>query len=403
MNKQDTEVTLKIGTTTPEDAPQELMVALRRVEVVQRDNSPSGFQLTFEAERYGESVAGSAPEYPLLETELLSPMSRVWVGVKSNGASFPLIDGFIVHQALSFEGDERSLLTVTGEDASVKMDLFEISTEYQNLTDDQIVSQILSKYQSIGISKTVKAPSGQSAPQTFVPQQNATDRYQVQMLAARHAFVFSLLPSTQAGKSTAYWGPPDTRGDAQAPLTANMGPATNVQSLDLRYHTLTPTLTYGSVLDLAQDPAQASPVAVGGAINKPGLSANGAIDSKYSSLAQDPTTFTDQLSTLDLRGSLLYHPGLDVSSAQQRAQAKTDRSVQDVVTVRGRLDVADYGTVLVAPGLVELRGVGTRYDGVYYVQSAEHSITLEQGDWGYDQSFVLTRGGWGTTIQQVDL
>lgn len=403
MSKQETEITLKIGAPTPQAAPEELMVALRRVEVIQRDNSPSGFQLTFEAERYGNKLAGAAKEYPLLDTDLLTPMNRVWLGVKANGTSLPLIDGFIVHQALAFDGDETSLLTVTGEDASVKMDLFEISVEYQSLTDDQIVKQILSKYQSIGIGAKVEVPSGQSAPQHYVPQQNASDRHHVQMLAARHAFVFYLKPGTVAGRSQAYWGPPIAQGDAQAPLTANMGPATNVQSLDLRYHTLTPTLTYGSVLDLTQDPAKASPIAVGSAVNKPGLCANGAIDSKYGSLAQDATTFISQLATLNLRGSLLYHPGLDVSSAQQRAQAKTDRSVRDVVTVRGDLDVADYGTVLVAPGLVELRGVGTRYDGIYYVQRVGHSITLEHGDWGYEQSFVLTRGGSGTTIQEVDL
>jgi hypothetical protein len=403
VSSQETEVTLKIGAPTAQDAPEELMTALRRVEVVQQDSSPSGFQLTFEAERYGNKKGGAANEYPLLDTDLLTPMNRVWLAVKVNGVDIPLIDGFIVHQALSFDGDEQSLVTVTGEDASVKMDLFEISMEYQNLTDDQIVSQILGKYRSIGISAQVQAPAGQSAPQRYVPQQNATDRFQVQMLAARHAFVFYLTPGSQSGKSVAYWGPLDTSGDSQPPLTANMGPATNVLSLDLRYHTLIPTLSYGSVLDLAQDPAQASPIAIGSVANKLGLSTDGGIDSSFSGLAQDATQFVDQLTTLNLRGSLLYHPGLDVSSAQQRAQAKTDRSVRDVVTVRGELDVADYGTVLIAPGLVELRGVGKRYDGKYYVQRVGHSISLDHGDWSYEQSFVLARSGWGTTIQEVDL
>jgi phage protein D len=58
--------------------------------------------------------------------------------------------------------------------------------------------------------------------------------------------------------------------------------------------------------------------------------------------------------------------------------------------------------VLTAPGLVDLRGVGQTYDGTYYVKQVTHVLTQEDGTWGYAQRFVLTRGGTGSTITEVE-
>ena len=402
-NSTGTSLSLKLGTQTTQDAPVDLLKSLRSVEVVQGSRCPSGFRLSFQADRY-PAVPGALTEYPLLATGLLDPFVRVQVLVQAGTAPQQvLIDGFIIRQELAMgaEDQDTATITVIGEDVSVKMDLFEISAEYQNLADSAIARQILNKYSSLGITPSVTSPTGESAPQTFVPQQNSTDRYFLQMLATRHAYLFYLKPGTQAGQNTAYWGPPVTTGTRQKAITTNMGKADNVRSISFTYDALAPTLTYGMALDLTQTPAQAVPLSAGSATQAPGLASTAAIASSATSLAQTPATFTSQLSTLAVRGSLLLHPGMTATDAQSFGQAKINRSVQEVVVAEGELDTADYDAILTAPGLVDVRGVGGRYDGTYYVKQVTHSLSLEQGEWSYLQKFVLTRDGVGSTITQV--
>jgi hypothetical protein len=281
------------------------------------------------------------------------------------------------------------------------MDLIEISAEFQNLTDSAIVTQILGSYSSLGITPSVTAPASESAPQSWVPQQNCTDRYFIQMLAVRHGFFFYVLPGTVAGTNTAYWGPPVTTGSAQKALTTNMSMANNLRSLSLSYDALAPTITYGSVLDMTQSPAAAVAVAIGSASSVLGLASTGPIPSSVSSVATTPSSFTSQLSTLTSRGTLFLHPGLSATDAQSLAQAKTNRSAQEVVVVEGEVDTAKYGAILQAAGLVDLRGVGGRYDGTYFVKQVSHNFSFDDEDLSYFQKFVLVREGFGSTIQMV--
>lgn len=400
MLDESTAISIKLGATQPSDPPPDLVKALRAVEVIQGIRCPAGFRLSFLADRY-PSGPGALADYPLLDPGLLDPFVRVYVLVTtSSGSPQVLMDGFITRQELTI-GKEGTTITVIGEDVSVKMDLFEVSAEFQNLTDSAIATQILGQYSSLGITPSVTAPTGESAPANWVPQQNSTDRWFLQMLAARHGFLFCMQPGPSAGQNTAYWGPPITTGNRQPALTTAMGPRDNLRSLSLSYDALAPTLTYGSVLDLTQQPAQPVPVAIGSATQVPGLSQTPAIASSAASLASAPASFTSQLSTLGLRGSLLLHPGLAVADAQQLGQSKTNRSVQEVVVVEGELDTAEYGAILTAPGLVDLRGVGNRYDGTYYVKQVHHLLSLEQDQWSYLQRFILTRDGFGSTIATV--
>ena len=94
---------------------------------------------------------------------------------------------------------------------------------------------------------------------------------------------------------------------------------------------------------------------------------------------------------------LFDHYGLDLVRSTITAQALTDSSTDQVVTAQGTLDALRYGGVLVAPGVVPLRGAGLTYDGLYYVKQVQHTI----GRGGYKQDFVLTREGVGSTIGRV--
>lgn len=79
---------------------------------------------------------------------------------------------------------------------------------------------------------------------------------------------------------------------------------------------------------------------------------------------------------------------LNPVEALARSVARASASA-DAVTAQGQLDVARYGQVLKARGLVGVRGAGLAYDGLYYVKSVTHNI--KRGE--YTQSFTLTRNG----------
>ena len=88
--------------------------------------------------------------------------------------------------------------------------------------------------------------------------------------------------------------------------------------------------------------------------------------------------------------------GQTATQAMAEAQGETDR-VSDIITVDGELDIARYGGLLKARGLVGLRGVGFTYDGLYYVKSVTSKVTRD----GFSQKFTATREGTGSTVPVV--
>ena len=62
----------------------------------------------------------------------------------------------------------------------------------------------------------------------------------------------------------------------------------------------------------------------------------------------------------------------------------------DVISASGTLNVARYGQLLKARRLVEVRGAGMPYDGIYFVKSVTHDI--KPGE--YKQSFTLSRNAF---------
>lgn len=390
---------LYLGSPHPSKAPLEVMRALARVRVSQSDVAPSGFQLDFNAERYGTST-----DYPILATGLLEPFTRVWIVINVQGSRTVLVDGFIVRQEVTPAArGGYSRITVTGEDLSVKMDMIELSTEYPEMSDTQIARQILDRYSGLSIEAQVSSPANEVTPakDEYAPQQNTTDRKYLAKLAKRNGFRFYVLPpSSPGGSSTAHWGPPVRTGTPQPALSVNLMQVTNVESLRFDYQGLAPSVAYGEVLDTTVDPPNPVQVSAGSSTRSGSLAEDPALGNQ-DALASDPSSFSDQLATLATRGQLIRHPDFEVARAQNQAQGLTDLSTDRVVVADGTLDMVRYESVLTAPALVDLRGAGTSYDGTYYVESAQHDLSTTQGLWSYKETFRLSREGVGTTIEKV--
>ena len=194
---------------------------------------------------------------------------------------------------------------------------------------------------------------------------------------------------------------------------ANPGPGSNVEAIEFRNDALAPTLTYGAVSqDILPPPVpQTVPVLITSSTRDP-LSEDPGLGS-YADLALDlifnPLAVLEKLAELEVRGTLLQPQSQGNLQGQEPspleslviAQATTNASTDHVVVAEGRLRTSRYGQVLDAPGIVPVRGAGYRFDGLYYVEKVVHTMNTTASGWAYDQHFTLSRGGLGTTVQEV--
>jgi hypothetical protein len=363
-----------IGPTVPVPAPVPLTEALQSVEVTHKDEGRSGFQITFQIGRSGPQ---DLVDYPLLLNPLLRPFSRVVLVVTFNAVPRVLMDGMITNQQLSPGAEPgAATLTITGEDVSVMMDLEKKQAEHPAQDETLIAMKILLSYLQYFLSPPTVIPPitiDPPIPIERTPVQQGTDLEYLNQMAGRHGYVFFVEPGPLPLTNRVYWGPPPRLGVPQPALSVNMGPETNVESINFQYNALAPTTVSGEVQDRLTN--QTLPVRTFVSLRPP--------------LVSQPAL---PFNLPNVRVSLLENAnGLNYLQAFARAQATTDKSMDAVVSASGELDALRYGTMLKPRGLVGLRGAGYSNDGFYYVKSVTH--TLKKGQ--YTQRFSLTREGVG--------
>ncbi len=378
-------LTLLIGENTPRPAPRLLMESLQNVEVTHSDEGYSGFQITFQVGRAGRK---DLLDYQLIKNPLLKVFNRVILIITLGAIAQVLMDGIITNQQFSYSlTPGGSTFTITGDDVSVMMDLEEKSVEH-TAQDEAIIARVLiGKYAKYGLIPEVIAPSFRDQPtrNDRIPSQQGTDLDYLKAIAKRFAYVFFVTPGLISGTNTAYWGPPLCRdapwrvSTPQKALTVNMESFSNVDSISFQNNALSATAVKGSIQDRKTNKIRSLQ----------------EYNSDRSSLSAQPA-----LAKQAYRQIKQYREtGRDTAQAGARIGAIADQSVDNVVTVTGELDTARYGSLLKARRLVGLRGVGATYDGLYYVKSVTHKISLGE----YKQNFTITRDGIGTTRQKLPI
>jgi hypothetical protein len=187
--------------------------------------------------------------------------------------------------------------------------------------------------------------------------------------------VFYLDPGPQAGMSVAYWGPQIKVGPVQPTLAVDADAYSNVEQLQFTF----------------QSDRKVLPIVV---IQEP--------NSKLSI----PITVGDITPLNPPLGAIPPIPkGIEIIKGAAKwsamraaliAMAKASTNAE-AVSAQGSLNVLRYGRVLKARKLVGVRGVGTAFDGLYYVRSVTHHI--KRGE--YKQDFELTRNGLVSTLGSI--
>ena len=358
-------LSLLVGPVVPVPVPLPVVQALKSVQVTTAAGQRSGFQLSF-----GLSSRGML-NTTLLPAGYFDPGIRVIVMMVLNGMPTVLMDGIVTRQEVAPSNDVGgSVLTVTGEDVSVMMDLIELpGIPFPPLPAAGRIAMIIAKYAIYGMVPLVVP---ELFPDVPIPTQQirfqqGTDLGYIEQLARENGYTFYVEPGPAPGVNMAYWGPEIRLGIPQPALNINMDAYTNVDSLSFSFD----GLSRKQVAIMVQEPITkiSIPVPV------PDVS-----------LLRPPLAIKQA-------PALRFEPLKDVAklnpfAAIAQGLAKASDSA-DAVTGNGQLDVLRYGHILKARGLVGVRGAGTSYDGLYYVKSVTHNI--KPGE--YKQSFTLTRNG----------
>ncbi len=369
-------LTLMMGPFQASPVPQPVIDALTEVQVTSTVGSQGGFQLKF-------TLGKQSKVQQLLNTGFFDPRQRVIIAVTVNGSVEVLMDGIITKQDITPDSKPgKSMLTITGIDLTALMDFLDLTgIPYPALPEFLIVEAILAKYLVLGVvplAIPASIPNIQNPLDHFI-KQVGTDYAFVTTLARTTGAVFYLDPGPTPGKSMAYWGPDLSKlfGGPQPALSIDFDGSTNLDSLSFSYDGTIATQYIVTIIE----PNTKIPIP----IPVPNLDLL-----KAPLAAHAPTPLRTEI-----LAPVANESPMGAALAALGALFKTE----DVISGSGQLDVLRYGRIFKARQLAAVRGVGTYYDGKYYVKSVTHNI--KRGE--YKQSFSLSRGGTGSSVSSVSV
>jgi hypothetical protein len=373
------QLSLLIGPVVPLTPPREVLDALSEVEVTVADVGTSGFKLTFSIEK----------QSPLQILFLLTggmPLlfMRVVLVVTVNGVANVIMDGVITNNEIA-PGDRgsNSTLTIMGKDLTALMDQSNWSGfPFPACPAEARVALLLAKYAIFGVVPLI-IPSVMiyvPIPIDKIHAQQGTDLQYLRYLAEQAGYVFYIDPGPLPGMNIGYWGPQIKVGVPQPALNGDMDAYTNVETMKFQFdqeRNRIPMYYYYNEETGITIPIPIPPITP---LNPP----LGAIPPLPTNLMLDLRPLRDDLSKRPVPQGLM----MALAAAADYSEA---------VTGEGTLDVTRYGHVLKARQLVGVRGAGTAFDGLYYVNSVTHRI--KRGE--YKQNFKLSRNGLVSTIPTV--
>lgn len=378
MSLFGTHLTIFAGPGVPLPLPSSALEALDSIEISSGTSERSGMQAQFKAGR-GSTLMDIA-DYPIMNTIGLKAGARIIVMLTLGVVPQVLFDGIVTQAQLSpGQGQGDGTLAVSAEDIRVKMDQAERDESYPGMPVAAIVAVVMARYAVYGLVPTIIPPLVAEVPLPMdrVTTQSGSDLAFLNELAQAADYIFTVTPGPAPGMNMGYFGPQPRLGLPQSALTINMGPDSNVSSINFQQNAADAHQVTGEVQDRTTNTA--IPVRSILPLRVP--------------LATEPAILNPETA-----GERRFRPGGPVSAAvaMAQAQAAADRST-DVLTAEGELDGSRYGKVLQPRQLVGVRGAGRAHDGFYFVNEVKHM--LKRGE--YKQHFKLTREGTGTTTPVV--
>ena len=329
------------------------------VEVTERMGETSTYRI-----RYDFDV--SSGDFPLLADGRIDAGSELTLIEPSGSSNDCLVKGPVVAQQIHFaHGGSGSWVEVHGADNSIQMDRESKAVVWAETSDGDAVGSILSNY---GLSPDSDSTDAQHTETKHTLVQRDTDLQFVRRLARRNGFLFWVTCDGD-GNETAHFKRPPLDGDAASELIVNLD-GNNLQWFDLDWDVERPTSADASDVDLSD----ASDI--DGSVDKSPLPPLGS------------QALADIVS--DTRSLYLVAPVDDAGDLQSRSEgALIDAGW--FVRARCETTVSALKSIVHAHTVVNVRGLGSRHSGKYFVAAVKH--TIDQSE--HRMEIELVRNAWG--------
>jgi phage protein D len=330
------------------------------VEVDQRVGATTRYKI-----RYDLSISGG--DFPILTQDNLAPGTDLAVIAPLDGKNNYLVRGPITGAEIHFEHMlGGSFMTIEGGDSTVKMDRERKSAVYDDAKDSDAVQTVLGHYKEL--TADVETTSGLHSEKKHSLVQGDTDLRFVRSRARRNGFLF-WITCDGTGAETAHFKRPPVGGSPVADLIINLDNNT-IETIDLSWHVERPSSVTGTQLDL-NDKSD-----IDGSLSKSALQLLGS--SGLTDIAQD-THSIHLVPPVDDSGDLHARSEGALTEAGWFIRAATRTSVDTLKKV------------LFPHTLVNVRGLGKRFSGKFFVWRVRHSIDGA----GHLMDIELVRNAWG--------
>ncbi|MGY1708345.1 contractile injection system protein, VgrG/Pvc8 family [Geodermatophilus sp. SYSU D00758] len=351
-----------------------VLAQLTRVEVRESDTDPTVLALRFGLVQRGDG------EFGPLDDDLFEPGVALAFEIEPpGGVAQRLFDGSVTHVRPHFETiAQNAYVEVLAMDAAVVLDAEERVAAWPNMTDGDVVAQILAGYR-IPVQAADTPVRYDDERQLLV--QRATDWRFLQHLARRNGarFYFEYDPGQR--QVVAHFAVPEVTGPPQADVVIQQEGRSLVWA-DLQLVATGPVTVTGAALD----PVGKRIVRGAGTPALPVMGDDDAAETVSSGL---------RTAGAGAAATLLRDPFPLDEAIGAEATAATD-AARFLVELRAELDPELYRGLLRARRPVLVRGVGRRFSGTYYVTSVR--TTLDGAV--LSQTFAATRNATGLTGQE---
>ena len=298
-------------------------------------------------------------------------------GGQGNDGLERVFDGYITAVNPNWGSEPGSShLEIEAMDTSVLMSLEEKIATWPNLSDSDIVQQIVSGY---GVQVNVDStPTVHQENDTTIVQRSSDIQF-VRELAQRNGLEFYFETNKDSGEVTAFMRAPQLEGTPQPDLAIQFGEESNLKSFVARVTGQRPLSVKTTQVDVKGNSPNSSQIGDTQLTKLGQTDANALIGGPLGPLVTPKDVLAQML--------LLGTPSSDATELQTMAQAVRDEAAW-VITAHGEINSDAYQTVLRPHRMVLVKGAGSRYSGKYYVTQVTHEL---QGDGNYAQRFEARR------------
>jgi Rhs element Vgr protein len=293
-------------------------------------------------------------KFEVSEADHFKPGAAIKISAGYGDTEETLFEGLVVKHSISITGDNKSQLLVECQDKAVRMTLGRHNANFVDQSDRDIISKLISAH---GL-------------QADVPSTNITHKMLVQHYCSDWDFMLTLadanglLVVVTDGKISVK--PPQT--DSAPTLKCTYGSDLIELRADLDART-----QWASAQAYAWD-MKTQAVISGDAALPPTLNAQGNLNGKV--LAQAMSMDNNSLQS-----------GAPISPPELTAIAKSAQVKAGLARVRGSMKFQGSAKAIVG-GLIEIDGVGARFNGSVFVSAVNHEIA--EGNWTTDVAFGMS-------------